>query len=624
MADEVIYNDPTANNFPDDYKKGNVDSRSAIRTKAIREKMYGKDVREAIAQGVEISSVVSSEASATAQAANTLSNNIKQQFYTQINGQDKDDEAKDARVSASAGKTYDTLKERLDAMDQSTEEQIGGLSIGGTNLFATTQLYNGYINYSSGAVKYTPDDLATKLIPLNGYGTFVWTAFDKPFVAGGSTFKMYDADRAYLGSAENLVAGVNKITNTQAAYIAISFNVTQQGGISGSPRRWLETNHYKLELGNKQTDWSPAPDDVYHDKNIQKGTAFIANRGAKQLAPENSLPALRKVSNHSGVLINIHQTSDGVWVVMYDDTIDRMTNGTGAISSLKYASLRNNLISKGTLVDNYQADELVIPSLKEALTIIKDKQLLPVIEIKKDATDSYTADSYDALVTLIQQFNIQDEVVITSKDHASLEGIKQRLPLVKVSYMTNGIEDNYIKGALDLGVNSGLNVNYMADSLTADNVLKVHQAGLTVGAWTLDDDTRRVEMSGLGIDFITTNSLSGELRYQQLSMQNSWKNNGSTLSYVSEIAPGQISLSFLITSGTRTHGTVIASLPDWATPTVDIWSQATLRVSADGDQVRIGSFDVTSSSTLSVGLNWGVGSSSNSADWVSGNVVYHV
>ena len=624
MADEVIYNDPTANNFPDDYKKGNVDSRSAIRTKAIREKMYGKDVREAIAQGVEISSVVSSEASATAQAANTLSNNIKQQFYTQINGQDKDDEAKDARVSASAGKTYDTLKERLDAMDQSTEEQIGGLSIGGTNLFATTQLYNGYINYKSGAVKYTPDDLATKLIPLNGYGTFVWTAFDKPFVAGGSTFKMYDADRAYLGSAENLVAGVNKITNTQAAYIAISFNVTQQGGISGSPRTWLETNHYKLELGNKQTDWSPAPDDVYHDKNIQKGTAFIANRGAKQLAPENSLPALRKVSNHSGVLINIHQTSDGVWVVMYDDTIDRMTNGTGAISSLKYASLRNNLISKGTLVDNYQDDELVIPSLKEALTIIKDKQLLPVIEIKKDATDSYTADSYDALVTLIQQFNIQDEVVITSKDHASLEGIKQRLPLVKVSYMTNGIEDNYIKGALDLGVNSGLNVNYMADSLTADNVLKVHQAGLTVGAWTLDDDTRRVEMSGLGIDFITTNSLSGELRYQQLSIQNSWKNNGSTLSYVSEIAPGQISLSFLITSGTRTKGTVIASLPDWATPTVDIWSQATLRVNASGDPVRIGSFDVTSSSTLSVGLNWGVGSSSNSADWVSGNVVYHV
>ena len=624
MADEVIYNDPTANNFPDDYKKGNVDSRSAIRTKAIREKMYGKDVREAIAQGVEISSVVSSEASATAQAANTLSNNIKQQFYTQINGQDKDDEAKDARVSASAGKTYDTLKERLDAMDQSTEEQIGGLSIGGTNLFATTQLYNGYINYKSGAVKYTPDDLATKLIPLNGYGTFVWTAFDKPFVAGSSTFKMYDADRAYLGSAENLVAGVNKITNTQAAYIAISFNVTQQGGISGSPRRWLETNHYKLELGNKQTDWSPAPDDVYHDKNIQKGTAFIANRGAKQLAPENSLPALRKVSNHSGVLINIHQTSDGVWVVMYDDTIDRMTNGTGAISSLKYASLRNNLISKGTLVDNYQDDELVIPSLKEALTIIKDKQLLPVIEIKKDATDSYTADSYDALVTLIQQFNIQDEVVITSKDHASLEGIKQRLPLVKVSYMTNGIEDNYIKGALDLGVNSGLNVNYMADSLTADNVLKVHQAGLTVGAWTLDDDTRRVEMSGLGIDFITTNSLSGELRYQQLSIQNSWKNNGSTLSYVSEIAPGQISLSFLITSGTRTKGTVIASLPDWATPTVDIWSQATLRVNASGDPVRIGSFDVTSSSTLSVGLNWGVGSSSNSADWVSGNVVYHV
>lgn len=624
MADEVIYNDPTANNFPDDYKKGNVDSRSAIRTKAIREKMYGKDVREAIAQGVEISSVVSSEASATAKAASTLSNNIKQQFYTQINGQDKDDEAKDARVSASAGKTYDTLKERLDAMDQSTKEQIGGLSIGGTNLFATTKLYNGYINYKSGAVKYTPDDLATKLIPLNGYDAFVWTAYDTPFVAGSSTFKMYDADRAYLGSAENLVAGVNKITNTQAAYIAISFNVTQQGGISGSPRTWLETNHYKLELGNKQTDWSPAPDDVYHDQNIQKGTAFIANRGAKQLAPENSLPALRKVSNHSGVLINIHQTSDGVWVVMYDDTIDRMTNGTGAISSFKFANLRKNTISKGTLVGNYQADDLIIPSLTEALTIIKDKQLLPVIEIKKDDTDSYTDDSYDELVAIIQQFNIQDEVVITSKDHASLEGIKQRLPLVKVSYMVNGIEDNYIKGALDLGVNSGLNVNYMAGSLTADNVLKVHQAGLTVGAWTLDDDTRRVEMSGLGVDFITTNSQSGELRHQVLTLKNDWKNNENTTGFISEIAPGEICLNFLITSGKRDKGTYIAPLPDWATPTTDVWGQAMVRVNESGEPVRIGSVDITKLSTINVGLNWGVGSSTSASDWVSANVVYHV
>lgn len=59
MADTkaVVYNDPSANNFPNDYDQSGVDARTALRVLSVRNKMYGKDVREAIAEGLELNSI---------------------------------------------------------------------------------------------------------------------------------------------------------------------------------------------------------------------------------------------------------------------------------------------------------------------------------------------------------------------------------------------------------------------------------------------------------------------------------------------------------------------------------------------------------------------------------------
>ena len=62
MTEKVVYNDPTPNNFPNDYDDSQVDSRIKIRSKSIAHKDYGKHVREALMQGIEIGSVVAGEA----------------------------------------------------------------------------------------------------------------------------------------------------------------------------------------------------------------------------------------------------------------------------------------------------------------------------------------------------------------------------------------------------------------------------------------------------------------------------------------------------------------------------------------------------------------------------------
>src|SRR5699024_5457148 len=119
----------------------------------------------------------------------------------------------------------------------------------------------------------------------------------------------------------------------------------------------------------------------------------------------------------------------GVWMVMHDGTVDRMTNGSGAISSFTYQDIRKLRFDAGNNLNKYPDEALIIPTLEEALADCKDHRLIPVIEIKVDDTDRYTKDNYDELVRLINKFDLKDECMFISFDYNALVEVKKRLPL---------------------------------------------------------------------------------------------------------------------------------------------------------------------------------------------------
>ena len=443
-------------------------------------------------------------------------------------------------------------------------------------------------------------------------------------------YKKIDDLSAYYDTLKDKIQALTDAVNKNQAALLNSDNtfsksLTVKGGITGDLHGKAKT------AGNSDNFAGHSYEEALGHEAFRRGTRFFAHRGAQVLAPENSLPALKKVNNHSGFEIDIHQTSDGRWVVMHDGNIDRMTSKKGAISSYTFNQLRKIPISKGSSAGRYTASELVIPSLEEALTIAKDKRLTPVIEIKKDSTDNYTSASYDSLVAIIKKFNVEKEMIFISFDYNSLVQIKKRLPLVEVSYLTSDFTQDLIDKAVALGVNSGIDANYTVSGFNARNVQLAHDAGLKVGAWTTQDDSQRNKLLGMGVDFITTNSLSGELRYAELTLQHGWKNNSGTThlySYVTEIAPGKILVNFNIYGGNRTHFTVIANIPDWASPNSKVWVPASVRTDKG---VSLGTFDITyphndyvSQATLSVGLGWDDVTNNDFRHWVSGSVVYYV
>ena len=550
------------------------------------------------------------------------------QFPHDLTGQDVQLEVKD---SAGKIKVIHGINERV--------SDEGGLF----NLIIPAEVYQASGDVQE-AYLAVVDDKGVKITSI----PIAFTVFENGIIISAN------ASQDYLSSVDKMVADAykkidnlttyydtlndkiddltNAVNKNQVALLnsnnTFSKSLTVKGGITADLHG---TADKAKSAGNSDNFAGHSYEDALGHEAFRRGTRFFAHRGAQALAPENSLPALKKVNNHSGFEIDIHQTSDGRWVVMHDGNIDRMTSKKGAISSYTFDQLRKIPISKGSSAYRHTASELVIPSLEEALVVAKDKRLTPVIEIKKDSTDKYTSASYDSLVAIIKKFNVEKEMMFISFDYNSLVQIKKRLPLVEVSYLTSDFTQDLIDKAVALGVNSGIDADYTNSHFNARNVQLAHDAGLKVGAWTTQDDSQRNKLLGMGVDFITTNSLSGELRYAELTLQHGWKNNaGQThlYSYVTEIAPGKILVRFSIYGGTRLHNTIIANIPDWASPNSKVWVPASVRTDSG---IAMGTFDIThphndyvSQATLSAGLGWDGVTNNDARHWVSGEVVYYV
>ncbi|HEU0052316.1 MAG TPA: glycerophosphodiester phosphodiesterase [Longimicrobium sp.] len=70
---------------------------------------------------------------------------------------------------------------------------------------------------------------------------------------------------------------------------------------------------------------------------------LIAHRGGSALAPENTLDAFRRALGWWGADIletDVQPTRDGDALVIHDPTVDRTSNGTGAVSSFTVAELK--------------------------------------------------------------------------------------------------------------------------------------------------------------------------------------------------------------------------------------------------------------------------------------------
>ncbi|AFH60295.1 glycerophosphodiester phosphodiesterase family protein [Paenibacillus caseinilyticus] len=137
------------------------------------------------------------------------------------------------------------------------------------------------------------------------------------------------------------------------------------------------------------------------------------HRGYKAAYPENTLLSFRKAVEAGASMLefDLRRSKDGVVAVIHDDTVDRTTNGTGAVRDHTWEELRG--LDAGGWFDPV-FEGLRIPSLTQLCEELRAyPDLLLNVEIKPAPDAVQTADQ---AVAMLQAYGLLPRCVFTSFD----------------------------------------------------------------------------------------------------------------------------------------------------------------------------------------------------------------
>lgn len=229
----------------------------------------------------------------------------------------------------------------------------------------------------------------------------------------------------------------------------------------------------------------------------------VNHRGYNTIAPENTLQAyvLSAQNGFKYVETDVSFTSDEVAVLLHDDTIDRTSNGSGAIRSMTYADVLQ--YDFGSWKSSAYADTK-IPTLEEFLKCCKALGLHPYIEIKQNGT---TSTECGQIVSIVNRCGMRGNVTYISFSNGLLGHIKYYDANARLGYVVNSITSQIITNANALKTDNN-EVFIDAKSGRSDSEIEMCiNANLPLEVWTVDSES---EITNGYISGYTSNILIAE------------------------------------------------------------------------------------------------------------------
>ena len=192
------------------------------------------------------------------------------------------------------------------------------------------------------------------------------------------------------------------------------------------------------------------------------------------------------------VELDVQLTSDGQVVVMHDWTLDRTTDGSGAVRERRLADLQR--LDAGAWFGPAFRGERV-PTLGEVLASVPVRvnvELKPVGDDGLEATALAVVESAGALA----------RVVFSSFDPRALERLRARSPRAEIAVLW---EREAIAQGLELaGRVDARALHLRKDAVTGEALASTARAGLPVRAWTVNDPGESARLQGAGVEGIFT------------------------------------------------------------------------------------------------------------------------
>lgn len=217
-----------------------------------------------------------------------------------------------------------------------------------------------------------------------------------------------------------------------------------------------------------------------------------AHRGASEYYPENTLSAFYAgVSmGATGIETDIHKTKDGVLVLFHDDTLERVTGQTGAISDYTYQELREFLVHNPT---NDRWDR--ITTLEQFLHCFGWRDLTFAIELKQDHIEKETID-------MLEAFHMRGKTILTSFNLESIRNAKAYNPEYRVGYLYQCSHEEALERLQSI---HGDELCPEAHTMTPEQTALYQSMGYSVRAWGVYNVDLMKHVCNCGANGMTVN-----------------------------------------------------------------------------------------------------------------------
>ncbi len=204
----------------------------------------------------------------------------------------------------------------------------------------------------------------------------------------------------------------------------------------------------------------------------------IGHRGAKALAPENTLEGIRTAAKcrADAVEVDVRLTKDGVLVLMHDETVDRTTSGKGKVEDLSWEEIKA-LDTGGQKV----------PTLGEALAEVHKLGISIIVEMKEEGIEELVAEALKG-----------SNAIVTSFYHSSLREVKD-ISNIKTGIIMSSLPIKPVELAL------WANADAIFPKRTNPRLFKdAHRRGVAVYPWTVNTIAEAGWLLRLGADGLVT------------------------------------------------------------------------------------------------------------------------
>jgi len=236
---------------------------------------------------------------------------------------------------------------------------------------------------------------------------------------------------------------------------------------------------------------------------------IIAHRGARSLAPENTLAAARKALELGADMweLDVGMTADGELVVIHDSTLTRTSNankifprrppwslheftleelkrldfGTWFVEEDPFGQIAAGAALPAEL-ETYRGEPA--PTLRQALGFTRDRNWRVNVEIKDLRATPGDSQVVSKVVALLEELDVVDRVLVSSFNHRYLKEVRERNAAIVTGALVNKPHSDPASLLHELGAQA---YHPSVSAIRRSEITRLCKEGFQVNVWTVND-----------------------------------------------------------------------------------------------------------------------------------------